>query len=288
MPALHDAVKKGDLAAVDKLLEDEDADVDELDSAGTTALYHACKSNRMDIVELLIERGAEMDEDWDCGSRKAPLYAAAKEGHTDLVAFLLKHGASPNTMKDDHRHPLYYAKNGAIVRLLLEAGAEWLEDIDLSSVVHSAAWDGRVDALKELVKHPEIDLGYQQPYFGTAARVAVEHGQADALQVLLDAGASPYSKHFDAWEACDSDKPNFGRIVLMLAEISDGYFEPIHGLEKALPEVWEKKPEALPKFFGCLSPAGKAKIQTALRVLTRGKVTESELCKKIILEAFSG
>lgn len=293
MSDLHNAVKKGDIAAVRELLED-DVEVDEWDELeGTTPLYAACEAGRRDIAELLIKHGANTNGYLiDTGRGKSPLYAAAKEGHTDLVAFLLQNGARANLSGEEHLEPLYYAENGAIVRLLLDAGGRWyLEDSTdcYWEAHHQAAMDGRVEALKELIKHPEIDLDAEARCSGTPLNVAAYHGHIECIEALLEAGAWPlceddYGKN--AIELCQASNPVYGRIVLMIGEAGDWEFYDVPGMEAALPEVWEKKPESLSKFFACLTPTARAKIQAALCVLTRGKITEEGIRQKIMAEAF--
>jgi ankyrin repeat protein len=58
--ALSEAARKGDAAAVKKLL-DEGVDVNTKFRYGTTALSFACDRGNLDVVKLLLDRGADVN-----------------------------------------------------------------------------------------------------------------------------------------------------------------------------------------------------------------------------------
>ena len=65
---------------------------------GRTPLYNAADSGRKEIVELLIEKGANIN----CsntglfGVGMRPLFSAASKGHLAIVELLIKNGANVN------------------------------------------------------------------------------------------------------------------------------------------------------------------------------------------------
>ena len=61
MVDLHLAALLGDTATLAALLDAEPSCLDETDASGCTALYHAAHNLRLDAVDLLLERGAEVD-----------------------------------------------------------------------------------------------------------------------------------------------------------------------------------------------------------------------------------
>ena len=69
-------------------------DVDIKDDAGWTPLIIASSAGHMDIVQMLIEKGAKVNEVTDEG--RSPLLYAASKGRENIASFLMSHGADPN------------------------------------------------------------------------------------------------------------------------------------------------------------------------------------------------
>jgi len=95
--ALADAARKGDAAAVKKLL-DEGVDVNSKFRYGTTALSFACDRGNLDVVTLLLDRGADVNVR-DTFYMATPLTWAVspqmgrKPQHAEIVRLLLAKGA---------------------------------------------------------------------------------------------------------------------------------------------------------------------------------------------------
>ncbi|KAL6399326.1 hypothetical protein AUP68_17872 [Ilyonectria robusta] len=114
-PLWH-AVLGGHKAVVELLLENKAHIFD--DETGGTPLSNAAGNRDLDIMRLLLDRGAGSN-----GRDRWPLLYAAQNGHLDVVCFLLDKGADINGV--DESPLLYAAQNGHldIVRLLLDRGA---------------------------------------------------------------------------------------------------------------------------------------------------------------------
>jgi ankyrin repeat protein len=78
-----------------KALIEEGVDVNDQDYAGNSALHEASLNGYTDIVELLLENGAEVDLQSGPDDLDTPLIDAATNGHIDTVKLLLKYGADP-------------------------------------------------------------------------------------------------------------------------------------------------------------------------------------------------
>ena len=125
---LHNAVKVGDLDLVKNLVEEQNANVNELNGVGQTPLHEACRCGNSAIASYLIDEVEDIDslkkDDSGCqaityaavsglndivlklmafdgadvnGGAKdgmheycTPLWHASSEGHTDVVKFLLR------------------------------------------------------------------------------------------------------------------------------------------------------------------------------------------------------
>jgi ankyrin repeat protein len=97
-PDLHKAVREGDADKVKKLL-DAGADVNVRESSKDrlqyTPLHWAANNGDLEIAEILISRGADLDAEDPTYS--TPLYLAAEQGHPKIVGFVepdVHHAAS--------------------------------------------------------------------------------------------------------------------------------------------------------------------------------------------------
>ena len=89
---LHIAARVGRIESV-RLLLDHGCDVNSLEEHELSALMIASMDGHLDIVQLLVERGAPSNGCGELG-KFGPLHYAAMCGHTEIVDYLLRHGAS--------------------------------------------------------------------------------------------------------------------------------------------------------------------------------------------------
>lgn len=115
-PALQKAARKGDADRVRKLL-DAGADVN-LRNANKgclqyTPLHWAAYYGHLEIAEILISRGADLDAEDSAYS--TPLYLAAEEGYPKVVEFLISKGAKVNVKSSRSGYtPLHRAAWGPV------------------------------------------------------------------------------------------------------------------------------------------------------------------------------
>lgn len=90
-PALAEAVQSGSVEAVRRALEQNVGNINGLDQRGHTALHWAVFGGYVEIVQLLLTRGA----DPNVASRDGitPLWNARDFGLAEIDALLVKHGA---------------------------------------------------------------------------------------------------------------------------------------------------------------------------------------------------
>ena len=155
-------------------------------------------------VQHLITNGA-LDINTNLDRLGTLLILAVKRNNQEHVSFCLKHGANPNLGLYAHMWSALAtgAKLGAsmeIIEMLLDAGAR----IEESNALHTAAENGRIDAVRILLENgADIDaIGFeycadegQAEEAGNALHFAVDGGNSDVLKLLLEKGANASLKY---------------------------------------------------------------------------------------------
>jgi ankyrin repeat protein len=89
-----DALRTGNVKVVNKYLDNGSATANEK-SFAWSALQMASDKGHLNVVKLLVEKGAEIDYAHPVNKMTA-LHLAAYSGHDDVVKYLLSKGADPN------------------------------------------------------------------------------------------------------------------------------------------------------------------------------------------------
>lgn len=160
-------------------------------------LIKAVRTKDIERVQQLLEGGADanfQEEEWGW----TPLLNAVQGGSEDIVELLLQHGADPRLRKRNGATPFIIAGIAGNVRLLqlLSEGADVNESDrhGFTAFMEAAAY-GNVEALRFLYENgAQVNLGRKtmeaQERLGkggaTALMDAAEHGHVDALKVLLE------------------------------------------------------------------------------------------------------
>lgn len=108
-PDMVKAIVQGKAAEVTKLL-DAGESVDALQN-GQTALCYAALNNKLDIISLLVSRGANVNHAAEVDGT-TPLMYAAKNGGIDAVKTLLAQGAKIDAVDKIGANVLHYAVMG--------------------------------------------------------------------------------------------------------------------------------------------------------------------------------
>ena len=130
------AVQEDNLAVVRTLLAyGADPDKRTETGYGMTALMAASEIPNMDITQLLLENGANVNQVDNNGD--PVINWAAYYGHTDLVKVLLDAGANPNIA----------TSNGAVLQIALRRGHRAIVDLVIARRLAGAALEGRESLL---------------------------------------------------------------------------------------------------------------------------------------------
>lgn len=171
---LREAVAAGSIEDVSRCIADGE-DVNVTVDGADTALYTAVKSGAESIVKLLIEKGANVNQESSPGSGWRPLTTAVDNGHLGIVEALLSGGADPHIYwRYKGAHPLSLALHNMnakrdlresfrmIVQLLLERGANPnIPDGDRRSFLHYCK---DRDLLELALSKSGRISGYEQEY----------------------------------------------------------------------------------------------------------------------------
>ncbi len=171
----------------------------------------ACKYASIEVVRAFLDAGATID--LRCGEGKDfALGAAAEAKRLDVVQLLLERGANPNLVDDNRMAAIHHASHVfdddpprlfpravEIVRALLDAGADVnLQDGNARTALHWAIEDGNL-SLVELLVARGANLELKQWAGDTALTLAVRHDRSAIVHLLRSAGARTDVKNKDGW-----------------------------------------------------------------------------------------
>ena len=217
--------------AVCQVLSDVGADIETKDDMGRSPLHWACRSGALDVVKLLVKASAEVratdNEGYTClmcashhghtetvrylvglkdvdvnhisDDGRSALVSAVRQEHADVVKVLIDAGADIERKGDDGRSLLVASSaNLQIVKMLVKAGAGVrATSNEGNTCLIFATYRGHTETVRYLVGLPQVDVNHKNNKGLTALHCAANHNQADAMEVLIDAGADIEAKDDD-------------------------------------------------------------------------------------------
>eukprot|EP00008_Paramoeba_atlantica_P002994 CAMPEP_0201487848 /NCGR_PEP_ID=MMETSP0151_2-20130828/15683_1 /ASSEMBLY_ACC=CAM_ASM_000257 /TAXON_ID=200890 /ORGANISM="Paramoeba atlantica, Strain 621/1 / CCAP 1560/9" /LENGTH=163 /DNA_ID=CAMNT_0047873003 /DNA_START=28 /DNA_END=519 /DNA_ORIENTATION=- len=157
--SLMNAIFQGDLNLVKSLLPSYEENAKKSQRNELTPLHYAAVSGQTEIVDFLLEKGADVNAARN--NNFFPLHSAAMKGHASICQKLIEKGASPNVQTNPQGY----------------------------SPCHSAAWAGHTDAVMVLVK-AGTDLSLRNYHNDRPIDTAQKNGHVGTVSALQAAGCS--------------------------------------------------------------------------------------------------
>ncbi|XP_035669819.1 ankyrin repeat domain-containing protein 50-like [Branchiostoma floridae] len=221
---LWNAIRKGDIKLVRVLLEGGEVNVNDSYVHGeggaeppgniSTFLCHACDVGKLDIVELLVEKGASLNLQEANLTKEYPLWYAARSGNVSLASFLADKGANVRQTNANGTTPMHKAMEVGdrqasveLTELFLAHGAE----VDAknrwgNTPAHLAARCNNVDALRVLIARG-ADITCKNNDGNTVYDRALHYGSEAIRDFILRraAGRISHNKCTPAFDATDGE-----------------------------------------------------------------------------------
>ncbi|XP_075773586.1 protein phosphatase 1 regulatory subunit 12C isoform X1 [Pelodiscus sinensis] len=161
---------------------------------GISALHQACIDENLEVVQFLVENGANVNQADNEGW--TPLHVAASCGYKEIAQYLLAHGAHVAAVNSDGDVPLDIAEDDGMEALLREEIAKRGVDVAAAKreeeelmLQDTRQWlnAGRI----EDTRHPQTGA--------SALHVAAAKGYIEVMRLLLQAGYNPNVRDKDGW-----------------------------------------------------------------------------------------
>uniref|UniRef100_A0A1A8HZX3 non-specific serine/threonine protein kinase n=3 Tax=Nothobranchius TaxID=28779 RepID=A0A1A8HZX3_NOTKU len=184
-PPLLIAAGCGNVQIIEVLMR-KGADIQANDKTGANAVYHAARHGHVDTLRFLHDNRCPLDVQDKCG--ETALHVAARYGNVDVVSYLCSIRSNPNLTDLEKETPLHCAAwhgYSAVARALCQAGC--LVDAknrDGETPLLTASARGFVDIVECLVEH-QADLEARDKDDHTALHLAVRRCQVEVVRCLI-------------------------------------------------------------------------------------------------------
>ena len=187
-----DAIRRGDMATLESELSKDPDLRDKLDMSGKTALVVAVIHGRKEMVDFLLDKGADINTS-DSNGAPPLLYTLEPYGKKEMMKFLISRGADVNAVGWRRKDPALRmaAKRGyeERINLLLFHGAQVNATDDMGRTpLMAAAKEGYGRIARILLEHGAT-VNTRAEFGDTAIWLAVENGHTEIVKILLENGA---------------------------------------------------------------------------------------------------
>jgi ankyrin repeat protein/serine/threonine protein kinase len=184
---------KGHATVVQLLLGARGVITDVASVVGTTPLHAAVRCGWPKVVELLVEKGANVNA--KDGQKKTPLLIACALGRAEVVQVLLgARGVNVECAGDQGVVPLHVAAHegwGGVVELLVAKGAKVnAKDFKQRTPLLLASFRGHANVVQLLLGARGVLINAADGNGSTSLHVAAECGRSEVVGLLLSKGAN--------------------------------------------------------------------------------------------------
>ena len=197
----------------------------------TVPLYYAALYGFCDLSSRLLDAYPQ-DVNARGGYHEAPLHAAIDKGHLDVVLLLLERGADVGSRGRLRQTPLYLASSSGyaeIVRSLIDRGADVNAECDAEgdtfetekwTALLIASKNGQLESARVLLDHG-ADGNYKDSRGRSPLDFASRHVSSDLAHLLLDRGANLNA--MNTWgETALHHASSKGRTVVVMLLLENG------------------------------------------------------------------
>jgi len=176
--------EKQNVKLLETLLEDKTVNINVLYHE-KPAIYWAAVYSKLEVVQLLIEKGANINTPGD-----TPLHGSCYNGDIKMAKLLLDNGANINAIDTNERTPLYWAslRYPNLAQYLLEKGADFnIVTNTLIAPLHNASLYGYIEIVRILISKG-ADINIKDINEKTPLYYACSKGQLEVINYLLQQG----------------------------------------------------------------------------------------------------
>ncbi|XP_071111355.1 serine/threonine-protein phosphatase 6 regulatory ankyrin repeat subunit C-like [Haliotis cracherodii] len=189
---LHLACFNGHVDVVKYLLSQNAVDVNSRGWKQRTPVMRAAHSGNKEVVELLVNKGADLSLLNKKGSNI--LHLVCQWGELEVVKYiLLQNTVEINSRGYKKRTPMMWAAvkgHKEVVELLVNKGADAsLVDKRGNNILHLACQMGQMEVVKYIVSKVIVDVNAKNKKRETAANIASSQGRGDMKDLLVSHGS---------------------------------------------------------------------------------------------------